>query len=320
MALSGRLAAPAIVNTVLPLICASNTVGQVAMGMSTVLSCFGMSSMELIPGIMSSYGAAVAGRKMLNRTAPLKDFALKPLHLDDVERKEQIQRTATADGADTTANGPDVAKNTVLTKQKQHAPVFILVSGHLERGVDPRQLWGADGFLQAAARSTAEVLMEEVTKLVTVNITTTAVTGLFAGDSAVEATGGANAEMSDETILIADTNAESAAGAPNTRGLAVADEGQQEQAELVPQEPREENSAPAAAPQTLTEWEELNSQVSGWWRENITHGEEYVLHWEPSVLESLNESLQKILINKMLGKIKGMVKGEILKVGAIVVS
>lgn len=86
MALSGRLAAPAIMSTVLPLICASNTVGQVSFALSTTLSCFGITSLELIPGIMSSYGATIAGRKMLNRTAPLKDFALKPLHLDEAEQ------------------------------------------------------------------------------------------------------------------------------------------------------------------------------------------------------------------------------------------
>lgn len=89
MALSGRLAAPAIMNTVLPLICASTTVGQLSFALSTTLSCFGVTSLELIPGIMSSYGATIAGRKMLNRTAPLKDFALKPLHL---EVSEKIQR------------------------------------------------------------------------------------------------------------------------------------------------------------------------------------------------------------------------------------
>lgn len=70
----------------------------------------------------------------------------------------------------------------------------------------------------------------------------------------------------------------------------------------------------AETDEQLTDWEELQSSQQGWWRESITHGEEYVLHWEPGVLESLNDSLQKILIDKMLGKLKGMVKGEILKV------
>ena len=102
MALSGRLAAPAIMNTVLPLICASNTLGQVSLALSTVLSCFGVTSLEIIPGIMSSYGATVAGRRMLNRTAPLKEFSLRPLHL---EADDGVLAKAAGAGAETTLVG-----------------------------------------------------------------------------------------------------------------------------------------------------------------------------------------------------------------------
>eukprot|EP01032_Pedospumella_encystans_P033539 gene33539-37904_t len=40
MALTGALAAPAIMSTVMPLLCASNTLGQVSVGLNTALSCF----------------------------------------------------------------------------------------------------------------------------------------------------------------------------------------------------------------------------------------------------------------------------------------
>jgi len=54
MALTGALAAPAIMSTVMPLLCASNTLGQVSVGLNTALSCFGITSLDLIPGKFTS--------------------------------------------------------------------------------------------------------------------------------------------------------------------------------------------------------------------------------------------------------------------------
>lgn len=49
---------------------------------------------------------------------------------------------------------------------KPHVPVFILVSGHMERGMDARQLWGANGFLQSVVQATTTVVTEVVSTVV----------------------------------------------------------------------------------------------------------------------------------------------------------
>jgi hypothetical protein len=315
MALCGRIAAPAIVNTVLPLLCASTTVGQVAMGFSTVLSCFGLTSLELIPGIMSSYAATIAGTKMLHRTAPLNDFALKPLHLDSSERAQTLVKSAEEAAALSAAMVSNEEGKSIqaLQSHNSHAPVYILVSGHLERGVDARQLWGADGFLRPLDRSPG-TLLDEVRKIVTVTIQPS--THLFAGD---------NDQITDTTAAAGVTSGE---GGPATAGSAARDgapgavRGSTTYSSprlpvdttITAKEASSSDLAASTSSESLTDWEKLNPNVQGWWRETVSNGEEYVLHWEPGVLERLNDSLQKILINKMLGKIKGMVKGEILKV------
>ena len=152
MALTGALAAPAIMSTVVPLIYASTTLGQLSVTLSTSLSLFGITSLDLIPGIMSSYGAAVAGQKMLNRTAPLKDFALRPLHLHDGEQFTP---------SDQEGHFPALSEASAV-QGKPHAPVFILVSGHLERGIDARQMWGANGFLQNIVGTATSTLTDLV--------------------------------------------------------------------------------------------------------------------------------------------------------------
>lgn len=61
------------------------------------------------------------------------------------------------------------------------------------------------------------------------------------------------------------------------------------------------------------EWEELfpdqDAATSGWWRDLFPHGEEYILNWDRTVLEKLNDSFQKMLKDKICG----MVKEEIMK-------
>ena len=320
MALSGVFAAPAIMNTVLPLICASETVAQVSVALTTALNCIGITSLELIPGIMSSYGAAVAGTKMLHRTAPLRDFSLKPLHLDVSERKEQLQQltrsvstTHSEDEVNNSNSAGSIApalqrsyidcvdatgKHLAEQEGKGHVPVFILVSGHLERGLDARQLWGASGFAQAVVHSTENIVAGVASVLA---LHETKQTVVAEGKESAEQDVPASATDSSTTLNVpAATTTYTESAVANTTVLSATTNNVTKQGE--------DSGEP------LTDWEELTAQVSGWWRENITTGEEYVLQWEPSMLEDLHESLRKILINKMLGKLKGMVKGEILKV------
>jgi len=360
MALCGRVAAPAIMNTVLPLICASNTVGQVAMGFSTVLSCFGVTSLELIPGIMSSYAAAIAGTKMINRTAPLKDFSLKPLHLCVSERKV-IQSSAdrSKETSEETEPSPEttvpLANNTSsenvgkkTNNNQTHAPVFILVNGHLERGIDARQLWGADGFLQSVEHRAGGIL-GQVAKLLPIGAPTLSIasptlstreavkSSVMDADS-VDGAPGSPALATEPSacgVILPSTESTDATTNPiydvttketvnNTAvvlsAAALESVGSDSaNVTVTTATAAADGSAAADAVQKgslverISDWEELDSQVQGWWKDAVPHGEEYVLHWEPTVLESLNESLHKILINKMVGKLRGMVKGEILK-------
>lgn len=65
MALSGAVAAPAITSTVLPLIYASDTLAKASVAFTTCLTSIGFSGFEVIPGLMSTYGALEAGKRMV---------------------------------------------------------------------------------------------------------------------------------------------------------------------------------------------------------------------------------------------------------------
>eukprot|EP00600_Ochromonadales_sp_CCMP1393_P013985 CAMPEP_0175012684 /NCGR_PEP_ID=MMETSP0005-20121125/9450_1 /TAXON_ID=420556 /ORGANISM="Ochromonas sp., Strain CCMP1393" /LENGTH=1047 /DNA_ID=CAMNT_0016268957 /DNA_START=9 /DNA_END=3152 /DNA_ORIENTATION=- len=178
MAFTGRLAAPAIMNTILPLIFASNTLGQVSMALSAMLQCWGITSLEIIPGIMSSYGATVAGQRMLHRTAPLRGFSLQPLHLPAASAVPEAAKTISTSSSSSSSSydnschslaskradasagdgvcdrnassataATTAAASGTTTVGNPYSTVYILVCGHMEGSVDPRHLWGADGIL-----------------------------------------------------------------------------------------------------------------------------------------------------------------------------
>lgn len=65
MALSGAVAAPAITSTVLPLIYASDTLAKASIAFTTCLTSIGFTGFEVIPGLMSTYGALEAGKRMV---------------------------------------------------------------------------------------------------------------------------------------------------------------------------------------------------------------------------------------------------------------
>lgn len=332
MALTGALAAPAIMSTVLPLICASTTLGQVSVALNTALSCVGLTSLEIIPGLMSSYGATVAGQKMLNRTAPLKDFALKPLHVEDgdIFDPEDVDRalsaskgggvsndTSSAGSIDSVISTPPAAKCgqavrttrsrvpnpstspiAPTTSTQAHAPVFILVSGHLERGIDARQMWGANGFIQDIVDTATTTLSGIVQGSVPGDGTDSGVTQ----ELTVQSTTSTVVDKHLTPVEITTVTASQATSNNNTHDTIHS---------TIP--------IPAALPahllnESLTDWESVDPSLTGWWRGHIAHGEEYILQWEPSVLERLHDSLQRIVLDKVFGKLKGMVRGEILKV------
>lgn len=331
MALSGAIAAPAIMSTVMPLLCASNTLGQVSVGLNTVLSCFGITTLDLIPGIMSSYGAAVAGQKMLQRTAPLKDFALKPLHMEDGDNFEPMD----AEGTVVNSIGSDINRTQGKLTNKAHAPVFILVSGHLERGVDARQMWGANGFIQSivdtaigTATSTLTGIVQSVsTKEETskdeMSIEATTIT-VSSADGNVNDNIVASATVTTTTLTTNETTmtpvsinspittidippSTTTTNTTNTNTITDAP------TESVTDLTTHTTTVTAVAEESLSDWQAITSHYTGWWRGHISHGEEYLLQWEPSVLEKLHDSLQRIVLDKVFGKLKGIVKGEILK-------
>lgn len=348
MAVTGRIAAPAIMNTVLPLICASNTLGQVSMAISATLSCMGVTSYELIPGLMSAYGAAVAGKKMLRRTAPLGEFALEPLHVPiivDMKRSgvksagnsstDNITDASTSCGRIADDVGDDnndddedmiVVENTAWSalsttttsststlpaeKAPIGAPIYMLVSGHIDSGVDARQVWGANGIARSShiGKATPEVTVDS-SKVSEVNshsgkdeneqtgtdLSTTGTAATEASPPAVAAVVAAAvvASVSDPQVRSASRTEHRCGGFAATAR------------KIFDFESKAEFDA---------DWEELAVPVNGWWREAVAPaGDDYILTWEPQMLSNLNESFQKLLVDEMVGRIKGMVKGELLQ-------
>lgn len=112
------MAAPAIVASVVPLLTTVSTFTQYSLSIDTFLMYVGYLNFPILPALFGSYGANLATTKMLKRTAELNQFDLIPLHIKNIE--------------------PSVSLNKFL-------PVFILVCGHIEEKIDPRELWGGNG-------------------------------------------------------------------------------------------------------------------------------------------------------------------------------
>jgi hypothetical protein len=73
------------------------------------------------------------GYKMLKRTAPLSEFSMEPLHVPS---------------SFGSSSSSSISLVTAPTRQQRPSiPVYILISGHAEKGLDPRLVWGADGVL-----------------------------------------------------------------------------------------------------------------------------------------------------------------------------
>ena len=379
MAVTGRLAAPTIMSTILPVICASTTLGQVSMAMSATLSCVGMTSFDIIPSIMSAYGATVAGQRMLNRTAPLGEFALEPLHVPGVIEscQQQLKRSkgvgaiekvipegvslrdqgGTSKENEETGDNDDndddmlIVESTVnggTAQSSSSATVFVLISGHVARNVDPRQVWGANGIsysssMGADKKSPVSTLLEVPTKVVSeleqsvseelsvlripVRSATTApaATTPTAATTTPRNSSFGPIESASQIASASELSAASASDTAFSAASTVKIEASAVVSETVLVAAKEVSSAQGGVSnvnQSLSsasadDWEEVGAPTMGWWRETAPAGDDYILNWEPDLLAQLNDSFQQMLVNEVVGqitgKIKGIVKGEILK-------
>eukprot|EP01033_Poteriospumella_lacustris_P017391 gene17391-12427_t len=137
---AGVLAAPTIVASVMPLLTVASTFLQVSLTMDMYLTFFGVAnsavaavasaSSPVIPSFLAAYGAVVSGRTMLKRTDELGQFDLLPLHISTKNDGQSGNRFALRNDVNEGING---------------GPVYILVPGHMDKNVDLRALWGANG-------------------------------------------------------------------------------------------------------------------------------------------------------------------------------
>lgn len=253
----------------------------------------------------------MAGQKMLHRTAPLKDFALKPLHMEDGDNFEPldangavvspVKAESISSGVSSDINSGD--KNTsrnantpAKSGNKAHAPVFILVSGHLERGVDARQMWGANGFIQSivdtaigTATSTLTGMVQSVSvkegtgvdsaamdsvDATTITVSSTDTNGkinLATTTSVVTETTTIVTATSAITTLPSYHNTATSVDTTSTTPTAIADMTADTTADTTTL------AEPVAVEESLSDWQAITPHYTGWWRGHISHGEEYLL-------------------------------------------
>jgi hypothetical protein len=124
--LAGTMAAPTIISTVLPVLTSAVSFTQISLTLDGCMGYIGFVTYSLIPSIFTTYGATVAGTVMMKRTAEIKEFELIPLHIHS--ERHQISR-----------------QQVYQEKDKTGLPIFILVNGHIEKNIDSRVMWGANG-------------------------------------------------------------------------------------------------------------------------------------------------------------------------------
>ena len=249
---------------------------------------------------MSSYGAAVAGQKMLHRTAPLKDFALKPLHMEDGDnfepmdadgavvsplKKETIAGDFISANASSDKNLPKSVNAVEKSVNKAHAPVFILVSGHLERGVDARQMWGANGFIQ----SIVDTAIGTATSTLTTMVQSASVKEGTALDSATMNTIDATTITLSSTDtpgtahIVTTTTTTALLVNPSADPLTTTTTSVETTLTTSPDSAVDTTTdttteaEPVAVEESLSDWQAITPHYTGWWRGHISHGEEYLL-------------------------------------------
>eukprot|EP01038_Epipyxis_sp_PR26KG_P011829 gene11829-15830_t len=260
MTIAASLAAPLIIETFLPLLIASNSITALSTALISLTSYTGFhSATALIGSVGATYGASYAGYKMLKRTEPLKEFALEPLHMPLMGQSSGM--TSSSD-----------LNCTMIINSKHDSfdsglPIFILISGHKDKTIDVRNIWGADGMQHNIKNKILRASSSSPSIEENINIS---------NDNNNQ--NHVNEKGNMDPILIGD-------------GVDI----------IELNEVNQENSS--------SDWEEVTVDFQGWWREMVPHGDEYILLWDPSILDNLNESFRKILTDK----IHSMVIDELLK-------
>lgn len=298
--IAGFIAAPSIVSTVIPVLCNAATFTQLSVTLDTFISYVGILTYPLLPSIFTTYGATVAGTVMMKRTAAIKDFELQPLHIHQDENHRQNLEALYAQ------------------KDKTGISIFILVNGHVEKNVDARVMWGANG---------ADVVISEqtVTTSIAKKTSSSNVKDLAESEEIVVAKEGhvdvnyhypgiisstiqeLQVELLEESKLIAETIVQSihVITSQEKESLAIA---RTESYETVEKENQNEEEEEVEETE-LHEWEELEFSYSkGWWKEILPYGEEYVLSWENDLLSHLTESFLSMIKHKISSKIIGHLK------------
>lgn len=275
MAVASRLAAPTVLETMVGLFCASTSVGQVSLAINAVLGCVGLTSAAFPYVLGGGLGATTAGYRMLKRTDRLKEFILEPLHVPHCTLLENstllIENSSGRGGAfgQSSSSNSGAAAALAVTK-RECVPVFIVVSGHISRGVDPRSVWGANGTVASTKTSSIKTVSKvgeegnEKTageeKCMDIDVHQARIIRKLVDEAAEQESGGSDTNETNETS--------------SSSNLKIEDS------------------------EHLSEWEELRCESNGWWCDVVLNGDEYILHWEREILASLNESFQRMLAEK----------------------
>lgn len=355
---TGALAAPTILASAMPLLTASTSFLQLSVvlesyftyvGVSTVSTTALMSSSTgsgLISTFFATYGALVSGRTMLKRTEELGEFELLPLHIPTVSR---LKDNAAA-GSNASAFALAPPSNDTSSASLNGGPVYILVPGHMDKNVDLRALWGANGTvllldedqcdtspnlltaqpLQKPTTGTTQEVPTASTKAASPTIVCPTDIDVKEGKHIPDVP---TPPKTPTTPLpsVAHVVLEHEVHALKTRLVhRLQEEVEHTILPLLPLAP-EQKTAVAEEMSRLTEstflhterdmqaeadWEQLQLRYQGWWRELITLGEEYVLQWETMLLSQLNDTFYDLLYNELRAQIVGQIKDALLNFAA----
>lgn len=128
MVIASQMTAPAVAIAMSGLLSSSPTLLEFMTSASLLLDSLGFG----VSSVLGVVSAGLASWKMSRRTQCLKEFYVDSLHVPNL--------------TDTSLN--DLSE----LKQNEHAklglPIYFLATGHCEKGVDFRYVWGAEGLAE----------------------------------------------------------------------------------------------------------------------------------------------------------------------------
>jgi hypothetical protein len=134
MCVATQLTAPGVAAATTALLTSSPTLLDLVTSASLMLESIGING----SGLMGLVSASLASWKMTRRTERLNEFYVEPLH---VPTEEDLKDSSIQDMSELV--------------QSPHAqlglPVYFLSTGHCEKGLDFRYIWGAEGLIDGAA-------------------------------------------------------------------------------------------------------------------------------------------------------------------------